>query len=72
MARSVFIFNTHDLPHRAGEMREYQLSLEMTEPIGVDLLSIKAGEKIDIDLRITSVDEGVLVRQMLRTNYLAN
>ena len=57
MARSVFIFNTHDLPHRAGEMREYQLSLEMTEPIGVDLLSIKAGEKIDIDLRITSVDE---------------
>lgn len=60
MARSVFIFNTHDLPHRAGEMREYQLSLEMTEPIGVDLLSIKAGEKIDIDLRITSVDEGVL------------
>ena len=28
MARSIFIFNTHDLPHRAGEMREYQLDLK--------------------------------------------
>jgi uncharacterized protein len=60
MARSVFIFNTHDLPHRAGEMREHQLSLLLSEPIGVDLLAIKPGESIEVELRITSVDEGVL------------
>jgi uncharacterized protein len=60
MARSVFIFNTHDLPHRAGEMREYQLSLLLSEPLGVDLLAIKPGESIEVELRITSVDEGVL------------
>jgi uncharacterized protein len=60
MARSVFIFNTHDLPHRAGEMREHQLSLLLSEPLGVDLLAIKPGESIEVELRITSVDEGVL------------
>ena len=60
MARSVFIFNTHDLPHRAGEMREHQLSLLLSEPLGVDLLAIKPGERIEVELRITSVDEGVL------------
>ncbi|MBJ7505866.1 MAG: DUF177 domain-containing protein [Candidatus Nanopelagicus sp.] len=60
MARSIFIFNTHDLPHRAGEIREYELDLEITEPVGVDLLSVKPGEIIELDLRIQSVDEGVL------------
>jgi uncharacterized protein len=60
MARSVFIFNTHDLPHRAGEMREHQLSLLLSEPLGVDLLAIKPGESIEVELCITSVDEGVL------------
>ncbi len=60
MARSIYIFNTHDLPHRAGEMREYELDLKLTEPVGVDLLSIKPGEVIEVDLRLQSVDEGVL------------
>jgi uncharacterized protein len=60
MARSIFLFNTHDLPHRAGEMREYELDLKITEAVGVDLLSVKPGETIELDLRIQSVDEGVL------------
>jgi len=60
MARSIFIFNTHDLPHRAGEMREYELDLLLTESVGVDLLSVKPGQVIELDLRIQSVDEGVL------------
>jgi len=60
MARSIYIFNTHDLPHRAGEMREFELDLKVTESVGVDLLSIKPGEIIEVDLRLQSVDEGVL------------
>ncbi|NCU96199.1 MAG: DUF177 domain-containing protein [Actinobacteria bacterium] len=60
MARSVFLFNTHDLPHRAGEMREYELDLKITEALGVDLLSVKPGEIIEVDLRIQAVEEGVL------------
>jgi uncharacterized protein len=60
MARSIYVFNTHDLPHRAGEMREHQLDLKIPEPVGVDLLSVKPGEIIEVDLRLQSVDEGVL------------
>jgi uncharacterized protein len=60
MARSIYIFNTHELPHRAGEMREYQLDLKIVEPVGVDLLSVKPGEVIAVDLRLQSVNEGVL------------
>lgn len=60
MARSIYIFNTHDLPHRAGELREYQIDLKIDEPVGVDLLSVKQGQIVELDLRIQSVDEGVL------------
>ncbi len=68
MARSIYIFNTHDLPHRAGEMREYELDLKVTEPVGVDLLSVKPGEIIELDLRLQSVDEGVLVTARVKAN----
>jgi len=68
MARSIYIFNTHDLPHRAGEMREHELDLKITEAVGVDLLSVKPGEIIEVDLRLQSVDEGVLATARVIAN----
>jgi len=68
MARSIYIFNTHDLPHRAGEMREHELDLKITESVGVDLLSVKPGEIIEVDLRLQSVDEGVLATARVMAN----
>ena len=59
-ASLVFQFNTHELPRRAGEMKEYQLDLEILEPIGVPLVSVPAGDVIEVDLRLESVTEGVL------------
>ena len=60
-ASSVFEFNTFELPRRAGEMKEYQLDLEILEPIGVPLVSVPAGDVIELDLRLESVTEGVLL-----------
>ena len=60
-ASSVFEFNTFELPSRAGEMKEYQLDLEILEPIGVPLVSVPAGDVIEVDLRLESVTEGVLL-----------
>jgi uncharacterized protein len=60
MARSPFLFNTHDLPHRAGEMREYHLSIANHGGLGFDVLSIPKDQPIEIDLKIESVSEGVL------------
>jgi uncharacterized protein len=42
-------------------MKEYQLDLEILEPIGVPLISVPAGDVIEVDLRLESVTEGVLL-----------
>lgn len=60
-ARQVFDLNTHELPRRAGEMKEYQLDLEVLEPVGVPLVAVAAGDVIEVDLRLESVTEGVLL-----------
>lgn len=56
---SIFKFNTHELPRRAGEMKEYQLTLDLAEPIGIDVIAVPKGP-LELDLRIESVAEGVL------------
>lgn len=60
MARSPFLFSTHDLPRRAGEMREYHLEITEHGGLGFEVLSIPKDEPISIDLKIESVSEGVL------------
>ena len=54
-----FLVNTHDLPRRAGEMKEYQLALELETPIGIDVIAVPKGI-LNLNLRLESVTEGVL------------
>jgi uncharacterized protein len=56
-----FQLNTYELPRRAGEMKEYELDIVVKEKFGVDLISVPAGEIIEIDARLESVTEGVLL-----------
>ena len=60
-ASQVFEFNTHELPRRAGEMKEYQLDLAILEPVGIALVAVPAGDVIEVDMRLESVTEGVLL-----------
>lgn len=60
MPQSVFKFNTHELPRRAGEMKEYQLNLPLEKPIGIDVIEVPAGTILDLHLKLESVTEGVL------------
>lgn len=55
-----FLFSCHDLPRRAGEMREHELSFDEHEPIGVPLLAVPGDGVIFLDLRLEAVDQGVL------------
>ena len=55
-----FKLNTYELPRRAGEMKEYELDIVVKEKFGVDLISVPAGEVIEIDARPESVNQGVL------------
>ena len=67
MSKNPFLFNTHDLPRRPGEMREYELTIDSHETLGFEVLAIAQDEPIDIDLRIESVAEGVLATATVRT-----
>jgi len=60
-ASQIYQFNTHEIPRRAGEMKEYQLDLKILEPVGVALVAVPAGDVIEVDMRLESVTEGVLL-----------
>ena len=57
----VFFFNAHDLPRRAGEMREYSFDIDVPERIGLDVIAVESGEEIHVDMRLESVTQGILV-----------
>lgn len=57
----VYKLNTYELPRRAGEMREYELDIEAPEKVGVELIAVPAGDVIEVDARLESVTEGVLL-----------
>ncbi len=57
----IYKLNTHELPRRSGEYKEYQLDLIAPEKMGGELISIPAGEAIEVDARLESVTEGILL-----------
>jgi uncharacterized protein len=56
-----FLLNTHELPRRAGEMKEYALDIDAPFRVGVSLIAVPEGDLIEIDARCESVTEGILV-----------
>ena len=58
---SAFVISCEDLPRRAGEMRQYELSITDHEPVGIPLVAIPTDGPIDLDLRLEAVSQGVLV-----------
>ena len=67
MSRSPYLFSTHDLPRRPGEMREFFVPIEIHEVMGFDILAIAADEPIDIELKLESVSDGVLATANVRS-----
>ena len=57
----VYKLNTYELQRRAGEMKEYELDIEVPEKVGVELIYVPAGEIIEVDARLESVTEGILL-----------
>jgi uncharacterized protein len=56
-----YTVNVYDLIHRPGEMREARISLPVDEKLGEGLVSVPAGATIDLDVRLESMHEGILV-----------
>jgi uncharacterized protein len=57
----VYKLNTYELPRRAGEMKEYELDIEVPEKVGVELIAVPVGGVIEVDARLESVAEGILL-----------
>lgn len=52
---------THDLGRRPGSMRTLALDVAVTEPMGNEVIAVRAGQEISLDLRLEAVMDGVLV-----------
>lgn len=61
LLEGAFILNIHELPRRAGEMREYELDIDAPFRVGVPLIAVPEGDLIELDIRCESVTEGVLI-----------
>ena len=60
--RNPFVLDTRELGRRPGSMREVQLSVPAPEGFElVDLIGVPLGADLDLDLRLESVMDGVLV-----------
>jgi uncharacterized protein len=66
-AKNPYLVNVRDLVHHAGELRERHLNFESPEKLGEGLAWVPAGREIDIELRLESVHEGILITAELTT-----
>jgi uncharacterized protein len=55
------VLDTRELGRRPGSMREVRRSVSAPERLGGELIGVPAGADLDLDLRLESVMEGVLV-----------
>ncbi len=58
---SPWVLDTRPLGRRPGSMKPYRISAPVGEPMGIEVVAVPAGAEIDLDLRLESVAEGVLV-----------
>lgn len=59
--RSPLVFDVSRLGRRPGAMQEVRRTVPCPVRIGLDLIAIEPGAPLDLDLRLESVSEGVLV-----------
>ncbi|SHF60890.1 uncharacterized protein SAMN05443575_0426 [Jatrophihabitans endophyticus] len=59
--RSPLVFDLRELGRRAGSLREYRRRVPAPANLGLDVIGVPVGAPLDLELRLESVTEGVLV-----------
>ncbi|GMA19193.1 YceD family protein [Arsenicicoccus piscis] len=59
--RSPLVLDTRELGRRPGSMLELQRTVEAPTDFGTEVIAVQPGEPLQLDLRLESVVEGVLV-----------
>ena len=56
-----WVIDTRTLGRRPGTMRTLRIAVPLDAPMGLDVVAVPAGAEVDLDVRLESVAEGVLV-----------
>jgi uncharacterized protein len=59
--RSPFVIDVREVGRRPGAMRTYRRSVPAPAELGLDIIRVPEGAPLDVDLRLESVTEGVLL-----------
>ena len=59
--RSGLVLDTHELGRRAGAMKQLRAVVEAPAELGIDVIGVPPGSPVELDVRLESVVEGVLV-----------
>jgi uncharacterized protein len=59
--RSPLVFDTSTLGRRPGSMERVQRTVEAPSDLGTDVIAVPQGSAVELELRLESVVEGVLV-----------
>lgn len=59
--KTPYTVHVRDLIRRPGEMREHRLEIPVTEQMGEGIVAVRAGSTLDVNVRVESVHEGILV-----------
>ena len=58
--RGPFVLDTRDLGRRAGNQKEYDLTVPAPPELGIDVFAVPEGDEVDVEVRLESVVDGVL------------
>ncbi|MCK2036621.1 DUF177 domain-containing protein [Microbacterium sp. SSW1-49] len=65
-----FVLPARDIVRRPGEMREHEFTITLKEQWGEGIVSFEAGSELDLDVRLESVHEGILVTGSAEGEYV--
>ena len=65
-----FVLPVRDIVRHPGEMREHAFSVALREQWGEGIVSLPAGSDLDLDVRLESVHEGILVSGTVDGTYV--
>ncbi|MGB8385169.1 MAG: YceD family protein [Dermatophilaceae bacterium] len=64
--RAPLVLDIRDLRRRPGSLRELHRRVQVPDPLGTDVVAVRAGDPVEIDLRAEAVSEGVLLSGTVR------
>ncbi|KQQ69069.1 YceD family protein [Microbacterium sp. Leaf320] len=64
-----FVLPVRDIVRKPGEMREHEFSVTLREAWGEGIVAYEAGSELDLDVRLESVHEGILVSGTADAEY---